>query len=68
MYYAALAVFMIVVAGDVAGLLLDGWLLRAGMATITHRVQSGDILLGVALVAWQLVGALSLGLHFLARA
>ncbi len=61
----ALIVFVVIIAADVAALLLDVWLAASGQRTITARCRRVP-LWGMALVAWQMLGAAALLAHFAA--
>ncbi len=62
----SLAVFVLVVAVNVFGLLLDGWLYRIDAATISQYVWSRPWW-GLPIVVWQALGAVAIGVHFYAR-
>jgi hypothetical protein len=61
-----LIVFVLVVCIDAAGLLLDWFLEQHGFRSITATVGVYPVL-GVALVALQILGAAGLAYHFYGR-
>jgi len=58
-----LAVFVAVVILDVAGLLLDFWLDRVGLVTITS-LDATYPAIGWGILLLQVVGIFGLGVHF----
>jgi len=62
--YAGLALFVLVLAVNLLVLVYDLYLLVTDQATISREVWAAPIL-AVALVGWQLVGALGLTAHLL---
>ena len=63
MYYVAIGWFIVALLVTVAGVMLDGELLRHGRLSISDEVQSGHFWLGVALVAWTATLPVSLTVH-----
>ena len=61
---AGLAIFIAVVLLDGCGLLLDALLTFLDSTSVTHVVRQGNWLLGVAIIAVQLVGVAGLAHHF----
>ncbi len=59
-----LAVFVLVVAVNVLGLLLDRVLSVEGATTVTDLVRRGDWVIGALIIAWQVVGIAGLAYHF----
>lgn len=62
--YSGLAGFVLVITVNLGFLLADLYLLLAGQETISRRIWSQPVLI-VAPLAWQVVGALCLGVHLL---
>ena len=59
----SLAVFVAVVAVNVAGLLIDYWLAESGLPTITERAHENRSV-AAAVIMWQFVGAVAIAIHF----
>ncbi len=59
----ALAIFILVVAFDVAGLLMDVWLWACGRETVSQMARKGPVI-GALIVGLQVVGAVALACHF----
>lgn len=58
-----LLLFILVVVGNLLGLLFDDWLIRHHLLTITARVQAAPYL-GIPILAWQALGVVGLFVHF----
>ncbi len=63
MYYIAIGWFVFAFAAIGGALLLDGELLRSKWPTISDRVQDGDTLLGIFLIAWTVTLPIALTVH-----
>jgi len=63
MNLTALIVFILILAVDVVGLMIDTWLVMAGKPTIS-QLAFNNIWISVTIMLWQQLAAIALYVHF----